>query len=214
MEHCNTSLRQLIENTSYFPETQLKTILRDVASGLKVLHLKNVVHLDIKPENILFSQSNKYKIADLGLSRIAISVKGEDIIEGDSRYLAPELLNEVQEDYLPDLKKADIFSLGVTFYELITRRTIPNNGEEWHMIRSGKLVGLETEISGKIKEIVRRMVHPKPEMRPSAEEVLNCEFLKEDSEAEIRWEIMENEVLRSRIKEYERLLGIKRKKSI
>ncbi len=70
-------------------------------------------------ENILYSRTHKYKIADLGLSRIAERQAGEDINEGDSRYLAPELLNDYSE-HLPDLTKADIFSLGVTIYELMT----------------------------------------------------------------------------------------------
>ena len=45
---------------------------------------------------------------------------GEDIEEGDSKYLAPELLNDIYESQLPDLTKADIFSLGITCYELMT----------------------------------------------------------------------------------------------
>lgn len=65
------------------------------------------------------SKTNKYKIADLGLSRISKRTLGEEINEGDSRYLAPELLNEANSN-LPDLTKADIFSLGITIYELLT----------------------------------------------------------------------------------------------
>lgn len=54
------------------------------------------------------------------MSRLSYRSQGEDIIEGDSRYMAPELLKEVDEtDEMPDLRKADIFSLGVTVYELM-----------------------------------------------------------------------------------------------
>ena len=56
----------------------------------------------------------------MGLSRIAYRQSGEDINEGDSRYLAPELLNDLCESMIPDLTKADIFSLGVSIYELMT----------------------------------------------------------------------------------------------
>lgn len=73
-------------------------------------------------ENILFSKTQKYKISDLGLSRIAKRSKGEEISEGDSRYLAPELLLDLSDGFLPDLSKADIFSLGVTIYELMTSK--------------------------------------------------------------------------------------------
>ncbi len=75
--------------------------------------------MDIKPENILHAKSDKFKIADLGLSRIASRVAGEDIDEGDSRYMAPELLSDIF-DAVPDLTKADIFSLGIMMYEFVT----------------------------------------------------------------------------------------------
>jgi Serine/threonine protein kinase len=68
----------------------------------------------------LYSKTHKYKIADLGLSRIAHRSNGEDINEGDCRYLAPEVLNDFPENQLPDLTKADIFSFGATIYELMT----------------------------------------------------------------------------------------------
>ena len=66
------------------------------------------------------SLTNKYKLADLGLARVSKRQHGEDILEGDSRYLARELLNEVEVDgNLPDITKADIFSLGMSLYELM-----------------------------------------------------------------------------------------------
>jgi hypothetical protein len=53
------------------------------------------------------------------MSRIAHRSNGEDINEGDCRYLALELLNDFPEHELPDLTKADIFSFGITIYELM-----------------------------------------------------------------------------------------------
>jgi len=80
-----------------------------------------MVHLDIKPDNILFSKSKDiFKIADLGLSRLAKIRQGEDVKEGDARYVAREILNDIQlgQDVY-ELSKADIFSLGISIYELI-----------------------------------------------------------------------------------------------
>lgn len=78
------------------------------------------MHLDIKPENILLSLAGKFKLGDLGLSRVAEIGEGEDVTEGDSKYLAKEILKNLSGNELPDLTKADIFSLGMTLYELVT----------------------------------------------------------------------------------------------
>lgn len=141
MEYCPSNLRNIEGLHIKFSESMIRQVLRDVCMGLKQLHKQKIVHLDIKPgsyfrlfrcinsqclENILYSRTHKYKIADLGLSRIAERQAGEDINEGDSRYLAPELLSDYSEN-LPDLTKADIFSLGVTIYELMTGMPPPSS---------------------------------------------------------------------------------------
>jgi len=58
MEHCNYSLKYLKQNQNYFHESQIRYILRDIAEGLKALHQRNVVHLDIKPGIISFKYIN------------------------------------------------------------------------------------------------------------------------------------------------------------
>lgn len=60
---------------------------------MKLIHKHNTAHLDIKPENILISNNNIYKIADLGLSRFKNLKKGEYLQEGDSRYLSIYIIN-------------------------------------------------------------------------------------------------------------------------
>lgn len=81
-----------------------------------------MVHLDIKPANILRTNGNnqcKYKLCDFGLARCKFNTNNEDIDEGDSRYLAQEVLTSQFDNQL-DLTKADIFSLGISAYQLIT----------------------------------------------------------------------------------------------
>lgn len=215
MEYCTYSLRHLMDTMVNFQESQLHQILHDVLFGLKSLHSKHIVHLDIKPENILYSRTNRYKIADLGLSRHAIRSKGEDLIEGDCRYLAPELLIDINENYMPDLTKADIFSLGVMFYEILIGKGMPSNGEEWHRIRSLKLEALDRniEISEGLKGIIRGMMNPNPELRPSAEELLNSRYLTGDGVGKMMWEKIENKILKEKVKELEGRLRLVKKKS-
>jgi len=129
--------------------------------GLRHLHNQKIVHLDIKPginsnkvsnfvnfflENILYSKTKKYKIADLGLSRIAQRSNNEDINEGDCRYLAPELLRDYPDAQLPDLTKADIFSFGATIYELMIGKKFPL----YFFSLEKELICQETERNGQI----------------------------------------------------------------
>lgn len=75
-----------------FNEKEILSVLRDIALGLKELHEKDIVHLDLKLENILVGSTGKYKIGDLGLSRLIKKLKN-NLPEGDIRYLALEKLN-------------------------------------------------------------------------------------------------------------------------
>jgi wee1-like protein kinase len=92
-----------------------------------------MVHLDLKPDNMLYSGTN-LKLADLGLCRLARVKRWMELDEGDSRYLAREVLNYNSET---DLTKADIFSLGLSLYEGMSLIELPNNGLFWHQLRGG-----------------------------------------------------------------------------
>jgi len=163
---------------------------------LSYLHREIGVHLDIKPDNILYSFTGKYKLADLGLTRLTCRRKGEDVQEGDCRYMAPELLNdylgEDEEDMMQiegnlnikeliryrkdDLTKADIFSLGATIYELMIGKELPKNGDKWREIREGKLDLspdiLMSRFSDNFISLIRKMLNPNVKERITADEIL------------------------------------------
>ena len=153
-----------------FSENDLLSLLRQLLLGIVQMHDLNLVHLDIKPENIYikFDSKNKriYKIGDFGLAASSLSDTETDIEEGDSRYLAEELLNEQN----PDLTKADIFAIGLTLYELAKGSSLPEKGEEWHDIRNGTLK--QIFYSKEFIDLIKKMIHPNPKMRPSAREIL------------------------------------------
>jgi len=85
------SLGSLFEHGKTFSEEELCTVLRQVGDGLSYIHSRNLVHLDIKPENIYVSMSGGYKIGDFGLLSNADTQR--DLEEGDCRYLPKELLS-------------------------------------------------------------------------------------------------------------------------
>lgn len=187
-EYCNGgSLEEAIDRGP-MDERQLRRVLEHVAQGLRFIHSRNLAHMDIKPGNILIAKgpqmfyrqmfldadefaddedSNEetiYKIADLG--HVTKLDEVVDVEEGDCRYLPKELLNTFS-----DLSKVDIFALGLTLYEAAGGGPLPKNGEEWHSIREGKLKPLP-HLSTEFINLIKKMIHPEPECRPSASELI------------------------------------------
>lgn len=117
------NLRQLIESRQVSPEQAL-SIVSQVCDALQYAHDNGVVHRDIKPENILLDDAGRVKIADFGLAKLGAEVDdlqltGTNQVLGTVRYMAPE---QMQGSGSVD-HRADIYSLGVVLYEMLTGET-------------------------------------------------------------------------------------------
>lgn len=117
------------------------------------------------------------------MARFIVKItEAESIPEGDSRYLSKELLSTLPH-IVPDLKKADIFSLGITAYELLTLDELPKNGSEWQALRNGSFEYPEhtkRNYSQELLDTVRKMIDENTELRPSADQLLMKEFASDE----------------------------------
>ena len=115
------SLRQLLQTRKLAPEEALG-IVPSICAALQYAHEQGIVHRDIKPENILLDKQGRVKIADFGIAKLLVaegkveSLTGEQGVVGTPHYMAPE---QVEKPSVVD-HRADIFSLGVVFYEMLT----------------------------------------------------------------------------------------------
>jgi serine/threonine protein kinase len=120
------NLRQMISGNKLEPREAL-AIVPQVCEALQYAHDEGIVHRDIKPENILLDKKGRVKIADFGLAKLmrrgdepagraAFGLTGSQQVMGTPHYMAPEQLERPQGvDH-----RADIYSLGVVFYEMLT----------------------------------------------------------------------------------------------
>ncbi|MFN0244042.1 MAG: serine/threonine-protein kinase [Planctomycetota bacterium] len=115
------SLRDLIRTKDLAPRQAL-SIVREICDALQFAHDEGVVHRDIKPENVLLDKKGRVKIADFGLAKLVgaaaadLTLTAPGQVMGTVHYMAPEQMERPRDvDH-----RADIYSLGVVFYEMLT----------------------------------------------------------------------------------------------
>jgi wee1-like protein kinase len=178
-----------------FNSAEIRELIRQLSSGLNYIHKKELAHLDIKPGNIFrsfseitavesstchdrlntFEEDNQkvvYKIGDLGH---VSPIDKFNIEEGDCRYASRELIQGSGESVgdpgeYRDVRKSDIFALGLTLYEATSLAVLPKNGEVWHEIRTNGVPYCEN-ISDDFNQLITDMIDSIPAQRPTAHEI-------------------------------------------
>ncbi|XP_007937693.1 proto-oncogene serine/threonine-protein kinase mos [Orycteropus afer afer] len=158
----NTTLHQVIYGSTGYPEEQgeslcsaggqlsLEKCLKyslDVVKGLMFLHSQNIVHLDLKPANILISEQDVCKIGDFGCSEKLEDLLGFQAshhLGGTYTHLAPELLKG--ETITP---KADIYSFAITLWQMTTKE-VPYSGERQYVLYAVVAHGLRPSLSAAV----------------------------------------------------------------
>ena len=167
------------EKKIHFSEETIKDWLIQTCLALKYIHNKHIIHRDIKPHNIFLTKKGAIKLGDFGISkRLNNTLEKAKTFVGTAFYLPPEIINGKKYSY-----SADIWSLGVTFYQLMTFKP-PFNGES--------LPGLLKKISNEEKyekiskkyyskeliELIYKMMDFRPSHRPKPNDILNMEFIQ------------------------------------
>ena len=152
------TLKKYIEKKARLSYKEAVSIAIQVSMGIEAAHNNHIIHRDIKPQNIIISKDGKVKVTDFGIAKAATSNTITSNVMGSVHYTSPEQARGGYSD-----EKSDIYSLGISMFEMLTGR-VPFNGE--------------TTVAIAIKHIQEEMPSPKefiPEIPASVDSiVLKC----------------------------------------
>ncbi|MBQ8597777.1 MAG: Stk1 family PASTA domain-containing Ser/Thr kinase [Lachnospiraceae bacterium] len=117
------TLKKYIEKKARLSVKEAISIAIQVSMGIETAHNNHIIHRDIKPQNIIISKEGKVKVTDFGIAKAATSNTITSNVMGSVHYTSPEQARGGFSD-----EKSDIYSLGITMFEMITGR-VPFNGE-------------------------------------------------------------------------------------
>lgn len=158
------TLKTYIEKKGQLNYKEAISIAIQVARGIEAAHNNNIVHRDIKPQNIMISNEGKVKVTDFGIARAATSNTIHSDVMGSVHYTSPE---QARNGFVDG--KSDIYSLGIVMYEMVTGR-VPFDGD--------------TTVSIAIQHLQEEMVAPSvyaPDLPVSLEKIiLKCTQKSQD----------------------------------
>lgn len=117
------TLKTYIEKKGQLTYKEALSIAIQVGRGIQVAHAKNIVHRDIKPQNIIISTDGKVKVTDFGIARAVSENTIHSDVMGSVHYASPE---QARNGYVSN--RSDIYSLGIVMYEMVTGR-VPFDGD-------------------------------------------------------------------------------------
>ncbi|MFB6819730.1 serine/threonine-protein kinase [Streptomyces sp. NPDC056347] len=142
-----------------------------VLSGLRAVHEARVVHRDVKPANILFAKEDFAILADFGIATFdgaAPLTKAGELI-GTFKYLAPEILSQTAQE-APATAASDLWSLGVTLYEMVEGRHPFDRPNEYEvLVAACRSTPLPMEYGEELAEVVGQLMDKDPTRRLGAE---------------------------------------------
>ena len=161
------TLKRFIERKGKLDVREAIGISIQIAQGMEAAHQKHIVHRDIKPQNIIISKEGKVKVTDFGIAKAATSTtitSGQPV--GSVHYISPEQARGGYSD-----EKSDIYSLGVTMYEMLSGR-MPFAADNTVSVallhiqeEATPLRELDPDIPVSVEKIVQKCMQKKPERR-------------------------------------------------
>ncbi len=160
------TLKKYIEKKARLSYKEAVSIAIQICMGIEAAHNNHIIHRDIKPQNIIISKDGKVKVTDFGIAKAATSNTITSNVMGSVHYTSPEQARGGYSD-----EKSDIYSLGISLFEMLTGR-VPFNGETTvaiaikHIQEELPLIqDFVMEVPGSVEGIVQKCCQKSPDRR-------------------------------------------------
>ncbi|XP_053723685.1 serine/threonine-protein kinase Nek4 isoform X2 [Synchiropus splendidus] len=159
------------------PERQVVEWFVQIAMALQYLHERNILHRDLKTQNIFLTKNNIIKVGDLGIARVLENQNDmASTLIGTPYYMSPELFSNK-----PYNHKSDVWALGCCLYEMSTLRHAFNakdmNSLVYRIVQ-GKLPQMPSRYDPQLGDLIKRMLSKSPEDRPEVKIILRQPYIK------------------------------------
>eukprot|EP00931_Biecheleriopsis_adriatica_P076669 TRINITY_DN50357_c0_g1_i1.p1 TRINITY_DN50357_c0_g1~~TRINITY_DN50357_c0_g1_i1.p1 ORF type:complete len:1373 (+),score=271.71 TRINITY_DN50357_c0_g1_i1:149-4267(+) len=173
-------LFEIFQDDKCLPEQEVCNIARQLAKALNYLHSQNIIHRDMKPQNVLVGPNDTIKLCDFGFARVmSCQTTVLTSIKGTPLYMAPELVQERPYDC-----SADLWSLGVICYELfVGQPPFYTNSliSLIHLIVENPVTYPE-KMSADFRSFLQGLLVKDPKKRLGWPDLMNHPFIREDSQ--------------------------------
>ena len=205
LEYCSKgNLNKLLEEKKHLKEIEVQNYIRQLINALKYLHERNIIHRDLKLENIFLTDNMVLKLGDFGLA-IQLKQSEENIKDfpcGTPNYMAPEIFE------CNHSKKSDIWALGIVMYKLLFGKLPYDIGESRdeeavEYLKTIKISYKENNIKiiDKTIDLIKQLLDPDFKKRPSLDEILEHDFFKAVEDKEGNFIFIEKEKEEEKIKD-------------
>ncbi|XP_054640400.1 serine/threonine-protein kinase Nek4 isoform X6 [Dunckerocampus dactyliophorus] len=159
------------------PERQVVEWFVQIAMALQYLHERNILHRDLKTQNIFLTKTNIIKVGDLGIARVLENQNDmASTLIGTPYYMSPELFSNKPYNY-----KSDVWALGCCVYEMSTLKHAFNAKDMnslVYRIVEGRLPQMPSKYDPQLGELIKSMLCKRPEDRPDVKLILRQPYIK------------------------------------
>ena len=189
------------QNKKPFTEAEILDYFTQICLALQHLHKKKIIHRDLKSGNVFLMKSGIVKLGDFGISKGLKSSRDKAVtMVGTPYYLSPEIIMNKPYD-----AKSDIWALGVLLYELLTFK-MPFNAKSLPLlsikINKGEYAPPSSKYSSEIKDLLKKCLTLKPELRPSIDEILKLPLIKDRINSKLNEVQYDQDLSKTMVKKY------------